>query len=93
MDEVKEARSTYKSDNLQTIAPKNEFKLDMSSFQQQLSGLTMGRPSSGLIPQAPAGSNSPWTSFLIDQHKGTSKYRNDSLLNEPSTEKPLISYE
>lgn len=93
MDEVKDTRSTYKSEDLQTITPKNDFKLDMTSFQQQLSGLTMGRPSSGLIPQAPAGSNSSWTNFLIDQQKGTSKYRNDSLLNEPSTEKPLISYE
>ncbi|CAO3619694.1 unnamed protein product [Mucor hiemalis] len=93
VDEVKEVPTTHKAESLQTTTTNNGFKIDMSSFQQQFSTLTMGRPSSGLIPQAPAGSNSSWTNFLIDQHKGTSKFKNDSLLNETSTEKPLISYE
>ncbi|KAI9269724.1 hypothetical protein EDC94DRAFT_379114 [Helicostylum pulchrum] len=45
------------------------FKLDLSSFQEQLSGLSLGRPSSGFIPQAPPGSNTSWTNFLVNQTK------------------------
>lgn len=69
------------------------FKMDMSSFQQQLSGLSLGRPSSGLIPQAPPGSNTSWTNFLVDKNNTSSDFKNTSILNEPSTEKPLIPFE
>lgn len=65
--------------------------MDMSSFQQQLSGLSLGKPSSGLIPQAPPGSNTSWTNFLVNQ--GTSDAVKNSTLGQPSTENPLMPYE
>jgi hypothetical protein len=67
------------------------FKIDMSSFQAQLSGLSMGRPSSGLIPQAPPGSDTSWANFLVT--RSTSNFESDTTLSQPSPEKPLIPYE
>ncbi|KAI9478637.1 MAG: hypothetical protein EXX96DRAFT_571678 [Benjaminiella poitrasii] len=41
-------------------------QINMKAFQEQLLGLSLGQPSSDLIPKAPSGSNMSWTNFLID---------------------------
>ncbi|KAG1311629.1 hypothetical protein G6F64_003669 [Rhizopus arrhizus] len=45
------------------------YKIDMASFQQQLSMLAVGRPSTGLIPKAPEGSDKSWANFVIPSRK------------------------
>ncbi|CAO3688441.1 unnamed protein product [Rhizopus stolonifer] len=40
-------------------------KFDLASFQQQLSMLAVGRPSTGLIPKAPEGSDKSWANLVI----------------------------
>jgi hypothetical protein len=62
---------------------------NLASFQEQLSGLSLGHSSSGLIPKAPPGSNMSWTNF-ITAHKPADM---NTTLSEPSKEKPLIPYE
>lgn len=73
-----------------TAVTSSGFKIDMSSFQEQLSGLSLGRPSSGLIPQAPPGSDTSWTNFLINRPTNGEE---SSTLSQTSTEKPLKPYE
>ncbi|KAK4515356.1 Zn finger-containing GTPase- Activating Protein for ARF [Mucor velutinosus] len=61
-------------------------KINMALFQTQLSGLSLGRSSTGLIPKAPPGSNMSWTNFLT-AHKPTDT---NTTLAQTSTEEPLI---
>ncbi|CEP13895.1 hypothetical protein [Parasitella parasitica] len=62
-------------------------RLDVVSFQEQLSGLSVrGEQSPGLIPKAPPGSNMSWTNFLT-AHKPADT---NTTLAQTSTEKPLI---
>jgi hypothetical protein len=61
----------------------------MASFQEQLSGLSLGGQSSGLIPKAPPGSNMSWTNFLT-AHKPADT---NTTLAQTSTENPLIPLE
>ncbi|KAG2204608.1 hypothetical protein INT46_009717 [Mucor plumbeus] len=91
-------RSNYSSDSGSTftstikkleISPPtkaNNAKINMASFQEQLSGLSLGGQSSGLIPKAPPGSNMSWTNFLT-AHKPADT---NTTLAQTSTESPLI---
>lgn len=72
--------TSHKKVDLPTTTTSTGFKMDMSSFQQQLSGLSLGRPSSGLIPQAPPGSNTSWTNFLVNPNGNSSDATEGSSL-------------
>ncbi|KAL9546023.1 hypothetical protein MBANPS3_006858 [Mucor bainieri] len=67
-------------------ANETKAKMNMASFQAQLSGLSLGGQSSGLIPKAPPGSNMSWTNFLT-AHKPADT---NTTLAQTSTEEPLI---
>ncbi|CAO0802656.1 unnamed protein product [Mucor circinelloides] len=69
-----------------TPAADTSAKINMASFQAQLSGLSLGGQSSGLIPKAPPGSNMSWTNFLT-AHKPADT---NTTLAQTSTEEPLI---
>lgn len=70
-----------------TKTPSSE-PFNMAFFQEQLSGLSLGNSSTGMIPKAPPG-NTSWTSF-VTPHKPVDM---NTTLSQPSTEKPLIPYE
>ncbi|KAI9355759.1 hypothetical protein BD770DRAFT_473461 [Pilaira anomala] len=79
------ANNEYKkpaSPNISTTS--SGFRMDMSSFQEQLSGLSLGRPASGIIPQAPPGSNTSWTNFLVNQQTKSSSSSSSSDLGTQS---------
>ncbi|GAN01852.1 ARF GTPase activating protein [Mucor ambiguus] len=61
-------------------------RINMASFQAQLSGLSLGGQSSGLIPKAPPGSNMSWTNFLTAHRPADT----NTTLAQTSTEEPLI---
>lgn len=47
------------------------FKVDMAAFQEQLSKLALGRPSTGLIPRAPEGSEKAWANIIMSSREST----------------------
>lgn len=78
----------YKKPNTSTTS--SGFRMDMSSFQEQLSGLSLGRPASGIIPQAPPGSNTSWTNFLVKSSSSSSGDLGTHSLDQIAVEKHYI---
>lgn len=53
------------------------FKVDMASFQEQLSKLALDRPSTGLIPKAPEGSKKAWANLVMSSRESTTTSKDD----------------